>query len=299
MNLPLISRPVTLEESYAKCEELTRSHYENFPVAKLVPKKIRKHVAAVYAFARTADDIADEGYGLPENTTESRLAALKIFDGQALAAAAGKPLAPETEWIFLALGDTLRRFDIPVSLCLDLTSAFAQDVTKRRYETFAEVLDYCRRSANPVGRLVLLLHGYKDEKRFAESDAICTGLQLANFWQDVSVDWKKDERVYLPLEDLRKFGCDLRDLGKTEATPAVRDCIRFNVDRAQGLFDAGRKLPGSLAFPLSLEIRITWLGGVAILKKIRAQDYDSVRSRPKIGKADKIALLLRALAGVM
>ena len=288
---------MTLEESYARCEALARSHYENFPVAKLVPKRIRKHVCAVYAFARTADDIADEGYGLPENTVESRLAALKAFDEQALAAASGAPLAQHTEWIFLALGDTLRRFDIPVSLCLDLTSAFAQDVVKRRYADFAEVLDYCRRSANPVGRLVLLLHGYKDDTRFAESDAICTALQLANFWQDVAVDWKKDGRVYLPLEDLERFGCDIADLGKPAATPAVRDCIRFNVERAQDLFDAGKKLPGRLAFPLSLEIRITRLGGEAILAKIRAQDFDTVRSRPKIGKTDKIALLMRALFG--
>lgn len=289
----------SLDESYAKCEALARSHYENFPVAKLIPKRLRKHVAAVYAFARTADDIADEGYGLAENSPESRLAALARFDEQALAAAGGRPLDPETAWIFLALGDTLRRFDIPVGLCLDLTSAFAQDVTRRRYETFAEVLDYCRRSANPVGRLVLLLHGYKDEVRFAESDAICTGLQLANFWQDVSVDWKKDQRVYLPLEDLRRFGCDIGDLGKPEATPAVRECIRFNVERAQDIFDSGKRLPRRLAFPLSLEIRVTWLGGVTILRKIRSQDFDTVRSRPKIGKGDKIALLLRALTGVM
>ena len=290
---------MTLDESYAACEALARSHYENFPVARLVPKRLRRHVAAIYAFARTADDIADEGYGLPENTAESRLAALKRFDAQALAAACGEPLDPDTAWIFLALGDTLRRFDIPVSLCLDLTDAFAQDVTKRRYDTFDEVLDYCRRSANPVGRIVLLLHGYNDAVRFAESDAICTGLQLANFWQDVSVDWKKDRRVYLPLDDLRRFGCDIGDLGGPEATPAVRACIRFNVERAQRFFDAGKPLPGRLAFPLSLEIRVTRLGGVTILRKIRSQDYDTVRARPKIGKRDKLGLLVRALTGVM
>ena len=289
---------MTLDESYDKCLELTRSHYENFPVARLIPKRLRKHVAAVYAFARTADDIADEGYGLAENTPESRIAALKRLDTQVLAAAEGRPLDPDTAWIFTALGDTLRRFDILAQLCLDLTSAFAQDVTKRRYETFAEVLDYCRRSANPVGRLVLLLHGLKDDVMFRESDAICTGLQLANFWQDISVDRKKDGRTYLPLEDLKKFGVSLADLDRREATAATRECIRFNVERAQDLFDSGKKLPDRLPFPLSLEIRVTWLGGAAILKKIRRQDCDSVRSRPKIGKADKVRAAFRADGGV-
>ena len=213
---------MTLDESYDKCLALTRSHYENFPVARLIPKRLRRHVAAVYAFARTADDIADEGYGLTENTTVSRLAALKRFDTQVLAAVKNRPLDPDTAWIFLALGDTLRKFEIPAQLCLDLTSAFAQDVVKRRYDTFAEVLDYCRRSANPVGRLVLLLHGLKDEVMFAESDAICTGLQLANFWQDVSVDRKKDGRTYLPLEDLQRYGVALADLDKPAATTATR-----------------------------------------------------------------------------
>lgn len=290
---------MTLEESYDKCLALTRSHYENFPVARLIPARLRKHVAAVYAFARTADDIADEGYGLAENTTASRLAALARFDTQVLAAVESRPLDPDTAWIFLALGDTLRKFDIPARLCLDLTSAFAQDVTKRRYDTFAEVLDYCRRSANPVGRLVLLLHGLKDEVMFKESDAICTGLQLANFWQDVSVDRKKDGRTYLPLEDLKRYGVSLTDLDKSEATTATRKCIQFNVERAQGIFDAGKKLPGRLPFPLSVEIRVTWLGGTAILKKIRDQDYDTVASRPKIGKGDKVKLLLKALCGRM
>jgi squalene synthase HpnC len=290
---------VTLDESYEKCLELTRSHYENFPVARLIPKHLRRHVAAVYAFARTADDIADEGYGLVENTPESRIAALARFDDQVVAAAENRPLDPDTAWIFMALGDTLRRFDIPARLCLDLTSAFAQDVLKRRYETFAEVLDYCRRSANPVGRLVLLLHGLKDEVMFTESDAICTGLQLANFWQDISVDRNKDGRTYLPLEDMQRFGVSPADLDKPAAAPATRECIKFNVERAQRIFDSGKKLPGRLPFPLSLEIRVTWLGGTAILQKIRRQDYDSVRSRPKIGKRDKVALLLKALCGRM
>ena len=229
------------------------------------------------------------------NTPETRIAALKRFDAQVLAAVENRPLDPETAWIFLALGDTLRRFDIPAQLCLDLTDAFAQDVTKRTYETFDEVLDYCRRSANPVGRLVLLLHGLKDETMFRESDAICSALQLANFWQDVAVDRKKDKRTYIPLEDLRRFGCTLDDLDRPEATPAVRECLRFQAERAQRYFDAGKKLPGRLPFPLSLEIRLTRLGGEAILKKLREQNYDSLVRRPKLGKADKVRLLFGAI----
>lgn len=287
---------MTLAESYARCEALARAHYENFPVARLIPRRLRPHVAAIYAFARTADDIADEGYGLADGqSVSSRLEALQKMDEQCLAAHAGRAPADDNAWIFLALGDTLRRFAIDPQLCLDLTSAFAQDVTKRRYADLAEVLDYCRRSANPVGRLVLLLHGYHDDVRFAESDAICTALQLANFWQDVAVDWKKDGRVYLPLEDLARFGVPVEAIGGGEATPALRDCIRFNVERTQRLFDQGKALPGKLSFPLSWEIRTTWLGGVTILRKIRAQDCDTVRARPKINTWDKARLLGRAL----
>ncbi|MDR2429311.1 MAG: squalene synthase HpnC [Puniceicoccales bacterium] len=291
---------MTLEESYARCGALARSHYENFPVARLIPRRLRPHVAAIYAFARTADDIADEGYapgGDGALASGARLEALRRMDAQCVAAHAGARVETDLEWIFLALGDTLRRFDIDPGLCLDLTSAFAQDVTKRRYADFGEVLDYCRRSANPVGRLVLLLHGYSDARRFAQSDAICTALQLANFWQDVAVDWKKDGRVYLPLEDLARFGAGVEEIGRGKASPALRECIRFNVDRAQALFDEGKPLAGSLRFPLSLEIRATWLGGVTILRKIRGLGYDTVGARPRINSGDKLRLLFRALTG--
>lgn len=292
--------PITLSESYARCEALAGSHYENFPVAKMVRKALRPHVAAIYAFARTADDIADEGYASPGAAAvasgEERITALRRMDALCLAAFENRPL-DETNpnaWIFPALGDTLRRFSIPPALCQDLLSAFAQDVTKRRYENFAEVLDYCRRSANPVGRLVLLLHGYSDAERFAQSDAICTALQLANFWQDVAVDWKKDKRVYLPLDDLARFGVPLQAIGGATATPQLRECVRFNVERTQTLFDKGRPLAASLRFPLSLEIRVTWLGGTTILRKVQDQNFDTLRERPKINKWDKLRLLGRA-----
>jgi len=283
-------------EAYARCLALTRAHYENFPVARMVPRRLQPAVAAVYAFARTADDIADEGVDRPGGailSTTERLTRLRDFDAALLASEQQQPVPPEWDWIFTAVADTRRQYGLPVSLFQDLLSAFTQDVTVNRYATFADLRDYCRRSANPVGRLVLLLHGFNDEKRFAESDAICTALQLANFWQDVAVDWKKG-RVYVPQEDWSRFGVSEADFSATTATSGVRECLRFQVERTRGLFDQGRPLPGSLPFPLNFEIRITWLGGRAILNHIAAQKYDTLRARPAIRTADKVRLLLRA-----
>ncbi len=289
-----MSPSLSLEAAYARCEHLSRTHYENFPVARLVPKAIRPHVSAVYAFARTADDIADERPDDPALTNETRLAGLARMNAQLDAVKNGGALAEDTQWIFLPLADTVKRFNIPVQLFRDLLSAFAQDVTVKRYETFEDVLDYCRRSANPVGRLVLLLHGMSDDERFAMSDAICTALQLANFWQDVAVDWKKD-RIYIPAEDRRREGVDESYFAQPQANEAFRRCMRFQVERTQAIFDKGRALPGTLPFPLSVEIRATWFGGTAILRKIEAQKYDTLRGRPAITTFDKIRLLLKAI----
>jgi len=285
---------LSLADAYARCEALSRSHYENFPVARLVPKAIRPHVSAVYAFARTADDIADEAPDDPAQTNEVRLAGLARMNAQLDAVESGAPLDAATQWIFLPVAHTLKKFDIPVQLFRDLLSAFAQDVTLKRYETFADVLDYCRRSANPVGRLVLLLHGFRDDERFAMSDAICTALQLANFWQDVAVDWKKN-RIYIPAEDRRREGVEESDFAAPLANESLRRCLRFQVERTQQIFDMGRPLPGTLPFPLSIEIRATWYGGAAILQKIAAQDFDTLAGRPAIGTWDKIRLLFKAL----
>lgn len=294
-----------MDAAYARCLALTREHYENFPVARLVPKRLRAHVAAIYAFARYADDIADEGWG--ENgapTPQERVAALDAFEGQLWHCVKGEALDPQTEWIFKPLGHTLKQFDIPPQLCADLLSAFKQDCVTLRYQTFADVLDYCRRSANPVGRIVLLLHGFNDATRFAQSDAICTALQLANFWQDVGVDMQKDGRIYIPQEDWQTFGVTEADFfvaptagnGTTAGTPQnLRKCIRFQVKRTAELFATGKPLPNSLPFPLSLEIRLTWLGGSRILQKTLALDCDTLIRRPKITKADKLRLLARSL----
>ncbi len=286
-------------EAYARCLALTRTHYENFPVARLVPKRLQPAVAAVYAFARTADDIADEGVdrpGGPILSVPERLTRLRDFEN-ALLADNPASVPPEWDWIFAAVADTRQRYQIPTQLFQDLLSAFTQDVTVKRYATFAEVLDYCRRSANPVGRLVLLLHGFNDEKRFAESDAICTALQLANFWQDVAVDWKKG-RVYVPQEDWASHGVVEADFGAATASPNMRALMKYQVARTYGLFAEGRPLPASLPFPLSLEIRITWLGGSSILDRIVAQDYDTLCARPALGTWDKARLLWRGVFGI-
>lgn len=284
--------------AYLRCEKLARSHYENFPVARLIPRELRPHVAAVYAFARTADDIADEGWDPDSPNTakpEERVQALEAFEADLLRAAAGKSVRPQYAWIFIPLAHTIRSRGLPVELFSDLLSAFRQDCTKRRYADFAEVLDYCRRSANPIGRLVLLLHGHRDETMFTRSDAICTALQLANFWQDVGVDWNKDQRVYIPLEDWETFGLQEADFAAGETSEAFRQCLRFQVSRTHELFTKGRSLPASLPFPLSWEIRLTWLGGTTILRKIRAIQYATLNQRPVISRQDKIRILLRSL----
>ncbi len=282
---------MNLDESYKKCQALADSHYENFPVAKMVPKEIRKHVAAVYAFARTADDIADEEHESIAADDPIRVKNLQEFESQ-LDVNDPKNLDPRWDWIFIALADTIKKFSIPDSLFRDLVSAFAQDVVKKRYADFPELLDYCRRSANPVGRLVLLLHKINDEQLFKYSDDICSALQLANFWQDMSVDRLKN-RIYVPQSDWR--GANETEIFATSATDRIKEIMRFQVKRTAEMFDSGERLVKSLPFPLSLEIKLTLAGGRSILKKIAAQDFDTLKARPKLNTFDKIKLLLSAI----
>jgi len=279
-----------LQSAYAKCQELADSHYENFPVAKMVPKKIRKHVAAVYAFARTADDIADEEHESVAADDPARIEKLRLFEAQLDVPNAS--LDPRWSWIFTALSDTVKKFGIPVGLLRDLISAFAQDVVKKRYEDFPELLDYCRRSANPVGRLVLILHSINDEKLFKMSDDICTALQLANFWQDLSVD-KLKNRIYIPKSDWN--GLTENEIFAANACPKLREVVRFQVARTEGLFKSGEGLAKRLPFPLSLEIKITLAGGRGILKKIESQKFDTLKARPSLKTFDKIKLLAAAI----
>jgi squalene synthase HpnC len=289
---------MTIPAAYEACTRLARAHYENFPVGRLVPRKMRPHVHAVYAFARYADDLADEGYAGSAKgtgardimTPNERLAALEDWERQLVS----PPGTPGLHFIFIALHETIRELDLPRSLFTDLLSAFRQDVVKSRYANFPEVLDYCRRSANPVGRLVLLLHGIRVEELHVLADHICTGLQLANFWQDVGVDLEKD-RIYLPADDRASFDVTEEDLFARRAHHSYRKLLKFQVDRAQDIFNQGKPLTRKLRGLLRLEIRLTWLGGTRILRKIEALNFDTLNHRPKVRKADMILLFCQAL----
>jgi squalene synthase HpnC len=282
----------TLEAAYGACLTLARSHYENFPVAsRLVPARMRPHVAAIYAFAREADDIADEpGYAADERyrLLDDRLARL-----HAAVAAAPDPAADP---VYAALADTIARFALPVSLFEDLLSAFRQDVSVTRYATWAAVDDYCRRSANPVGRLVLLLAGVRDEAAHRHSDAVCTALQLANFWQDLAVDWSRG-RIYVPAEVAAACGADesqLAGLGGSLPAPwraALRECTA----RTRALFAAGRPVSEAVRGRLRYELRATWHGGMRILELLEQGGFDPVARRPALGTADAAVIAWRAL----
>jgi squalene synthase HpnC len=277
------------DRAYENCERLARSHYENFPVGStLIPKRLRKHFYSIYAFARIADDFADEGHGEGYSERER----LDLLDEwrrmltESLAGRAGHP-------VFVALAQTIAEFNLPPTLFEDLLSAFAQDVTLRRYESFDELLDYCRRSANPIGRLILLLIGYRDEQRHRWSDDICTALQLANHWQDVAIDLDKD-RIYLPHEDLSRFELTVEDLMRRQASEGFRRMMKFEVERAREIFARGKPLCTSVSGRLGLELRVVWLGGMRILQRTEENDYDVFAHRPVITVKDKLKILLVA-----
>lgn len=276
----------TVEESFRYCARITRGHYENFPVGSvLIPRASRPFVHAVYAFARAADDFADEMKDPPR-----QLALLDAWGEELEAAFRGEARHP----VFVALRETSRRLDIPIQEYRDLLEAFRMDVTVKRYATFDDVLGYCRYSANPVGRLVLYIHGRADPDLLGFSDSICTALQLANFWQDVEVDLRKD-RIYIPACDMEAFGVTERDLLAHRVTDRYRRMMQFEVDRTRGIFQEGRALCERLSGRLGIEIRATWLGGMEILRKVEAVGHDVFRRRPKITTGDKARILLRAV----
>jgi phytoene synthase len=283
----LLARHWSVEESFEYCERLARSHYENFPVGSvLVPKRLRRHFYSIYAFARTADDFADEGAGI---TAEQRLAQLSSWREQLHLAFDGKAIHP----VFVALQQTRSSFNLPISLFDDLLSAFIQDVLVRRYESFDQLLDYCRRSANPIGRLILLLFGYTDTTLHEQSDYICTALQLANHWQDVAVDLQK-ERVYLPAEDLERFGVTIDGLKDGSPGADFRKMMGFEVARAREFFLRGKPLCNAVTGRLGLELRAVWLGGWRILDRIEENDFDVFTRRPTITFSDKLRIFLGA-----
>jgi squalene synthase HpnC len=279
---------VTLEDAYASCLRAARQHYENFPVASvLVPAPMRPHVAAVYAFARAADDFADEG----SLTVERRDALLDgwlarlagaVHEATQPAPALGEP-ANSVE-IFVALGATIRDRQLPVELFEDLISAFRQDVTVSRYAAWEDLLDYCRRSANPVGRLVLRIAGYHDDRLDAWSDALCTALQLTNFWQDLGIDFARG-RIYVPGAVMRAHGAQPTDLA-TGMTREWRAALAEAAARTTTLFAAGRPVCDAVGGRLRYELRSTWLGGTRILDRLQKSGFDPLTHRPSLGIGD-------------
>jgi squalene synthase HpnC len=262
-------------------------HYENFPVASiLLPRRLVPAVEAIYAFARSADDIADEGDALPAE----RLAALAAYETALDAIERGKTPA---EPMFRRLAEAMARHALPLEPLRDLLSAFRQDVVTTRYPDYATLLDYCRRSANPVGRLMLGLYGELEPARLRESDAVCSALQLINFWQDVAIDIDKG-RIYLPQEDLARFQVKEEDIAQARTGPAWRALMRFEVERARALMLEGAPLAMRLPGRIGWELRLVVQGGLRILEAIERADYDVFRRRPRLQRHDWLVLLWRA-----
>jgi len=275
---------LTVTEAFAHCEARVRNHYENFPVGLWVPKAKRPYVHALYAFARAADDFADEA--IYEGHRGEKL---DQWEARLHAAYRGEAEDP----IFIALSATVRELAIPKELLLDLLSAFRQDTVKQRYESWDELLDYCRRSANPVGRLVLMVFGYRDPALLPPSDALCTALQLANHWQDLAVDLRKG-RIYVPRELLDRFSVKEWDLNASVLSDGFRGLMAELVVRTRELFVRGRPICDRVGRDLRFELRLTWLGGSSILDLIEAAGYDVFRHRPRHGAADSLRLAWRA-----
>lgn len=276
-----------LEKAYENSIQFAKSHYENFPVISLfIPKQLRKHIAVIYQFARLADDIADEG-----NFSEvERKEQLNLFRNN-LTRSENNEFEND---FWLALKNTIGSKQISVKYLYDLLSAFEQDISKLRYETFNEVLDYCKRSANPVGRIVLELFDIRDQKAFEYSDAICTALQLTNFYQDVSIDIKKN-RIYISQDELQNFGVSENSFEFNDNNINFKRLVKHQVDRTRLLFQEGENLLKYLSGGLKFQIKLTLLGGNEILNKIERLEYNTANFRPKLSKYDVIKLFVKAM----
>jgi hydroxysqualene synthase len=291
--------PEPLARAYAACERLAQSHYENFPVAsRLVPASMRPHIAAVYAFARRADDMADEGTAPPAE----RQARLRAWQCRLHAAAAASdsaehaPAEDSDDLLFIAIGHTIRSRELPVALFDDLLSAFGQDTMTVRYDSWRDLFDYCRRSANPVGRLVLRIAGIADAALDRSSDALCTALQLTNFWQDFGRDWRAG-RLYVPREasDPHRAAEETLTSVTTGRLPngwaeTIADCIGVT----RRLFDDGRLVCDAVNGRLRYELRFTWLGGRRILDRTEAGRFELMHRRPALGRMDLPRLVWQA-----
>lgn len=281
-----MSKIINLDSAYNSAINFATNHYENFPVVSvLIPKHLRKHVAVIYQFARTADDIADEG----NEATEKRIEQLNNFEND---------FSESLKYNFkndfwAALRNTIIEEKLTPKYFYDLLTAFKNDVEIKRYNTFEDVLFYCRHSANPVGRLILELFNIRDESLNLYSDKICTALQLANFYQDISLDIKKG-RIYIPLDEMKKYGVDENVFVQKDNNVNFKELLRHQVERTRTLFNEGKKLIQHL--PLRLRFEITWtvLGGEKILDKIEELNYDVLNCRPKLSKVDYLILFLKS-----
>lgn len=276
----------SLVEAEAYCRRLATTHYENFSVAsRLLPQSLRRHFSNIYAYCRWSDDLADEA-----GDAERSLQLLDWWEDELRACYAGRTQHP----VFVALRSTIDEFAVPIEPFRDLLTAFRQDQRTKSYATFDDLLGYCRNSANPVGRIVLYLCRCHDERRGAWSDAVCTGLQLANFWQDAARD-RRIGRTYVPQEDLRRFDVREADLDLPTATPDVRRLWKFEVDRAEEFLRRGLPLAGTMPRGLGGDVWLFVHGGLKILEKIRRQDYDVLARRPRVTKFDQLKLLAGCL----
>jgi squalene synthase HpnC len=282
----------TLEEARAYCKHLAETHYENFHVASwFLPKALRPHFHSIYAYCRISDDLGDE-----VGDTGAALALLDLWGRELDACYEGRARHP----VFVALHETIRACSIPKEPFADLLVAFRQDQTVTRFPTMEDVFAYCRYSANPVGRLVLYACGEVSPdtmtEKFRLSDATCTSLQLANFWQDVRVDYAKG-RVYLPQQDMKRFGASEAMIASGTSTPEFRELLKYEVEFARGLFEQGLPLVGMVNRELALDLDLFSRGGMEILRAIERQDYDVLASRPAISRRTKLQLAVRALTG--
>ncbi|MGH7680988.1 MAG: squalene synthase HpnC [Candidatus Eiseniibacteriota bacterium] len=282
------SPDVSLPDAYRACETIVRRHYENFPVvSRFLTRARRQALAAIYAFARNADDVADAAA-----PTQDRLAALDRLEVALYAALDGNPTGP----IFTALADTMERHALPAEPLLELLTAFRRDARDETFSTWDDLLRYCRGSANTIGRLVLALHRVDELEAIRKSDAICTALQLTNFWQDLGLDLARG-RLFIPLEELRQFGLSRHDLERPESHPRLTLLLQHMCHATDALYERGRGIAAHIPFGLSLQLKLTIAGGRAILRKVERDGWHVIARRPSLGTAARARILIPALLG--
>ena len=280
-------RPPSLRDAYAHCMRMARSHYENFPVASVfLPKHLREPISVIYAFARTADDFADEGDALPTVRLAQLNTYVNYLDMLKLGATVDNP-------IFIALDDVIKKHNLPLELFYDLLTAFSMDVTQRRYASQAEVLHYCRYSANPIGRLLLHLYKLATPVNVAQSDAVCSALQIINFLQDITQDYHEQGRIYFPQDDMARFGVSEEHIRTAHTDAAMRVLMSHVIERTRQMMLFGAPLGNILPGRIGFELRMTIQGGLCVLNALQKQ-HDNVFARPRLGVGDWLKITVAA-----